>query len=242
MRAVALAVLLLAAAAVPAAGQRSGFADLSPALQAMQQDDAQNPGMLWVLEGEAAFAAGCASCHTPESLRSAAARHPAFDETAGRPVSLAGRVNQCRQRRLGVPPLAPESQDMLALTAYLGYLSRGLPVDPPADPRLDGARARGAALFATRFGQLNLSCAQCHDQAAGQRLAGSLIPEGHPNGYPLYRLEWQTLGSLQRRLRNCMVGVRAEPFAPDSDEALALELHLTERARGLAIETPAIRP
>ena len=92
------------------------------------------------------------------------------------------------------------------------------------------------------MGQLNLSCAQCHDILAGQRLAGSVIPQGHPNGYPEYRLEWQGMGSLYRRLRNCMTGVRAEPFAPDSREAASLTLYLAVRARGLTVETPAVRP
>jgi sulfur-oxidizing protein SoxA len=39
-----------------------------------------------------------------------------------------------------------------------------------------------------------------------------------------------------------MVGVRAEPFAFGSDEFIAIEAYLMERARGMVIETPAIRP
>jgi sulfur-oxidizing protein SoxA len=89
---------------------------------------------------------------------------------------------------------------------------------------------------------MNLSCSQCHDDNSGKRLAGSVIPQGHPTGYPLYRLEWQSLGSLQRRLRNCMVGVRAEPYEYGATESVALELYLMERARGMTIETPAVRP
>ena len=92
------------------------------------------------------------------------------------------------------------------------------------------------------MGQLNLSCAQCHDRLAGQRLAGSTIPQAHPNGYPLYRLEWQGMGSLYRRLRNCLTGVRAEPFPPDSPELVTLSLYLAWRANGLKVETPAVRP
>ena len=69
-----------------------------------------------------------------------------------------------------------------------------------------------------------------------------MIPQGPPNGYPEYRLEWQGMGSFYRRLRNCMIGVRAEPFAPDSREAVALQLFLTVRANGMKIETPAVRP
>ena len=71
----------------------------------------------------------------------------------------------------------------------------------------------GEALFRQRQGQLNLSCAQCHDDNAGKHLAAAPIPQGHPTGYPVYRLEWQGMGSLQRRLRNCLIGMRAEPYA-----------------------------
>ncbi|MBL8324680.1 MAG: sulfur oxidation c-type cytochrome SoxA [Rubrivivax sp.] len=92
------------------------------------------------------------------------------------------------------------------------------------------------------MGQLDLSCAQCHEQHAGRRLAGSAIPQGHATGYPIYRLEWQGMGTLQRRVRGCLTGVRAEPFGWDSDEMTALETYLAGRAAGLPVETPAVRP
>ena len=50
------------------------------------------------------------------------------------------------------------------------------------------------------------------------------------------------MGSLQRRLRQCMGGVRAEPYAFGSDELTALELYLMQRAAGMPLETPAVRP
>jgi len=102
--------------------------------------------------------------------------------------------------------------------------------------------ALGKELFEQREGQLNLSCSQCHDDNWGKRLARNPIPQGHPTGYPLYRLEWQRLGSLQRRLRNCMTGVRAEPFDYGAPQAVALELYLMERARGMPMDAPAVRP
>ena len=100
----------------------------------------------------------------------------------------------------------------------------------------------GRELFNRRQGQLDLSCAQCHDDNWGKRLAGSVVPQAHPTGYPEYRLEWQNIGSLQRRLRICMTGVRAEPYEYGAPEAVALELYLMERARGMPTETPAVRP
>jgi sulfur-oxidizing protein SoxA len=103
-------------------------------------------------------------------------------------------------------------------------------------------RARGEVLFHQPMGQLALSCAQCHDANAGRRLAGSVIPQAHPTGYPIYRLEWQRVGSLARRVRGCMIGVRAEPFADDAPESVELELYLKQRAAGMPVEIPAVRP
>lgn len=251
MRRSAAILLLLATAALAQPARRSGFDDMAPSTQAMQRDDTANPGMLWVLEGEALWAAragraekSCADCHgdAAQSMRGVAARYPAHDAATNTPIDLAGRIQQCRAERQQAEPLPRESAPLLALSAFVGLQSRGLPIAPPDDPRLSGAAALGETLYAERRGQLDLSCAQCHDANAGRRLAGSVIPEGHPTGYPLYRLEWQGFGSLQRRLRNCMVGVRSEPFAYGSAEFIALEVFLMRRAAGMVLETPAVRP
>ncbi len=222
--------------------RRSGFDDMSPALQAMQRDDTQNPAWLWLKGGEKTFDADCARCHTNTQLRSVATRYPAFDSLLGKPVTLSGRINLCRQRHLQREPLAAESDELIGLETWLGWQARGLPIAPPADPRLAAARSKGENLYRSKFGQLDFSCAQCHDDNAGRRLAGSTITQAHPTGYPIYRLEWQGMGSLQRRLRGCMSAVRAEPFGFGSDELTALEMFLAQRAAGMPIETPAIRP
>lgn len=240
-----------AAAAQNVDGRRSGFADMGRETQAMQRDDAQNPGMLWVQDGAALWgrATGpanksCASCHADAttSMRGVAARHPGWDPVQGRPVNLAQRINLCRERRQNAPALAFESQDLLALESFVAHQSRGLPISPATEPQLAAYRDRGQAFWGQRIGQLDLACAQCHDQRAGARLGGSTIPQGRSAGYPTYRLEWQGLGSLQRRLRNCMTGVRAEPFAYGAQALVELELYLAWRDRGMPVETPAVRP
>jgi L-cysteine S-thiosulfotransferase len=238
------AVLALLFVAVAAAGEprRSGFADMSPATQAMQRDDAANPAWLWLKDGEQRFTRDCVRCHTVERMDGVAARYPAWDAKLGRPLTLGGRIAQCQQRHAGGPALGPESEARLALETFVAHRSRGWPIAPPADPRLASWRDRGRTLYGQRVGQLDLACADCHDRHAGQRLAGSVIPQGHSTGYPIYRLEWQGMGSLQRRLRGCLTGVRAEPFAADSDEFTALELFLMQRAADMPVEAPAVRP
>lgn len=249
--AAALAVWVLGAEGARPAEKRSGFADMAPETQAMQRDDTANPGLLWVGEGdelwnrpEGAAGRACAGCHgdAAASMRGVAARHPAFDAETGRPVTLEGRINRCREARQGAAAFAPEGPELLALSAFVAHQSRGMPVAPADDPRLLPFRESGRRIFEERRGQLDLSCAQCHDDNAGKRLAGSAIPQGHPTGYPLYRLEWQGLGSLGRRLRNCMAGVRSEATAYGSPELAELELFLMSRAAGLPLETPAVRP
>lgn len=232
---------------------RSGFDFMGRELQAMQRDDTSNPGMLWVQEGlqlwsrpEGPQQQACAGCHgaSPQaSMRDAAARHPAWDTASQRPVTLAGRIAQCRTRHQGLGPTsAGAAQAVLALETAVAHASRGLATTPSDDPALLAWRARGASLWQQRMGQLNLSCAQCHDDRSGLRLGGALIPPGNAAGYPTYRLEWQAVGPLTRRLRNCMTGVRAEPYPPESDESLALQVYMAWRDRGLSVETPAVRP
>lgn len=240
-----------AAAQTTLHGKRSGFEFMSPQTQAMQTDASSNPGMLWVIDGERLWQLpqgsadkSCTSCHgdAAKSMRGVAARYPAFDVHSRRPIDLAGQINLCRQRRQAAPPLAHESDELLALGAYVAHQSQGMPIVPAVDARLRSFRENGRRWFERRLGQLQLSCASCHDDRAGARLGGSVIPQAHPTGYPLYRLEWQTLGSLQRRLRGCLVGVRAEPFEFGAPEYVDIELFLMSRAAGLTIETPAVRP
>jgi L-cysteine S-thiosulfotransferase len=236
--------------AQPAPDQRrSSYHDMGPSLQRMQDDETANPGMLFVMSGATLWGKpvgaadkSCATCHAADAMAGVAARYPAVPPGRDRPVDLEGRINLCRTANQGAEALAAESADMLALTAFVAHQSNGRPIAPPDDPRLIPFRAQGETIFKARQGQLNLSCANCHDDNAGRKLASATIPQGHPDGYPIYRLEWQTLGSLKRRLRNCLVGMRAEPYARDSDEYLALEIYLMDRAKGMTFQTPGVRP
>ena len=243
--------IISAHAEIPLNERRSGYADLGRETKAMQDDDTANPGMLAVLDGEALWETkagnagrACADCHADAriSMKGVAARYPAFEPALSRPVNLEQRINICRAERQQAQPFAYESKDLLALTAFVGMQSRGQPIAPPADERLRPFLDAGRETFNRRQGQLNLACGHCHDDNWGKRLAGNVIPQAHPTGYPLYRLEWQSIGSLQRRLRNCLIGMRAQPYEYGAPEYVSLELYLMWRARGLPVETPAVRP
>ncbi len=245
-----LATLPVLAGEIAPGERRSSYDLMSRETKAMQDDDTANPGTFSVLDGEALWGkkAGsanksCADCHgdAPQSMKGVAARYPAFNAARRRPVDLEQRINICRTEQQKAEPLAWESKELIAITAYVGRQSRGMPISIAMERMVEFVEA-GRSLFHRRQGQLNLSCSQCHDDNWGKLLAGNVVPQGHPTGYPLYRLEWQGMGSLQRRLRNCMIGLRAEPYEYGAPEHVALELYLMWRARGLPIETPAVRP
>jgi L-cysteine S-thiosulfotransferase len=229
--------------------RRSGYQDMGPALQKMQDDDTANPGMLFVQLGQQLWAkpAGaanksCADCHTVGDMKGVATRYPAMPRNGERPIDLEGRIANCRATHQQAEPWAPEGRELLSVVAFVAQQSRGLPIAPPDEPRLTPFREQGAEIYRRRQGQLNLSCAICHDDNAGKKLAGVTIPEAHPTGYPIYRLEWQALGSLKRRLRNCLVGIRAEAYPANAIEYVSLEIFLMDRAKGMLFEAPGVRP
>ena len=209
-------------------GQRSGLEYASPEIRRLQASDAENPGMLWVDAGEKLFKARCASCHV--SMKGVAARYPRV--VNGRVVTLEAMV---RHREA----FAWESDELLGLTTYIAYQSRGMAIGgglSEQDVR------KGKREYLRRRGQMNLACTHCHDANAGKHIGAETVSEGQPNGYPTYRLRWQTLGSLERRLRACFSGVHAEMPAYGDPLLAELEAYLAFRGRGLPVEAPAVRP
>jgi sulfur-oxidizing protein SoxA len=251
----AVALLLLTGAVFAAEPQRpqplkSGVEFTGSDVRALQADDFANPGMLWVARGEKlwrepAGQAGksCAACHgqARDSMKGAATHYPKMDPGSARIVNLEGRINRCRERHQGAAPLAYESDELVGLTAFVAHQSRGMPIGVTVDWQNRASFERGRDFYHLRQGQMNLSCAHCHDRNWGGRLAAETVSQGHGNAYPVYRLEWQAAGSLHRRFRSCLFGVRAELLPAGAQEFLDLELYLAWRAAGLPVETPGVR-
>jgi len=255
-RALAILIAMVAMAALaqertlPLSALRSGDSFLSPDLRAMQDDESANPGLLWVSRGEqlwnaTAGASGqsCGSCHgdARTTMRGVAVRYPAYDNSAGAVLDLEARIDRCRVQRQGAAALPRESDDLLALTAFVAYQSRGLPLAVSIEGPARDAFDRGRAFYTQRHGQMNLACMQCHDENWGKRLLVETISQGQPNAFPAYRLEWQGLGSLQRRIRACLFGVRAQMPPPGAPELTDVELYLAWRAQGLPLASPGVR-
>jgi L-cysteine S-thiosulfotransferase len=247
---IGLAGAALAGAPHEVDGRRSGYSYLGEETRALQDDAFANPGMLWVERGETLWSTpagragrSCADCHgdAGDSMRGVRAHYPVFDPALGKPVNLEQRINRCRSERMQATPWPWESEELLAMSAFVGFQSRGMPVaieiEGPVAPHFE----RGRAFWFQRRGQLDLACSQCHDDLAGRHLYGDVISQGQSNGFPVYRMLWQTMGSLHRMFRWCNTSVRAELYAFGADEYLDLEVYLAWRGRGLPVETPAVR-
>ena len=231
-------------------GRRSGYTYAASETRAMQDDEFENPGYIWVEKGaelwqnvEGDAGKSCMSCHDDAavSMAEVGARYPVFAPELGKLINLEQRINQCRTERMGAQAWPWESEALLGMTTFVRHQAHGRPVnavvDGPAAPFFEA----GKTFYHTRRGQLDLACIHCHEMNHGNMLRAQHLSEGMSNGFPTYRLKWQTLGSLQRRMIGCIRDIRSEPYPAGADEYVNLELFLAWRARGLPVETPAVR-
>lgn len=235
--------------AIPLSELRSGTAFLSDDLRALQQDEFANPGMLWVERGAKLWSTpagngqSCASCHQDAavSMRGVAASYPRLDAKTGELLNIEARINQCRGERQQAAPFPHESEELLSITSYVVRQSNSSRINVVIDGDARKHFEAGRSLYYRRLGQMNLACAQCHEANWGRTLFAERISQGHPNAYPAYRMEWQGMGSLERRLRACLSGVRAEMLPYGAQEYRQLALFLAWRAQGLPVESPGVR-
>jgi sulfur-oxidizing protein SoxA len=229
------------------AGKKSGYLYATPETRQLQDDDDLNPGFVWIDIGkrmwsDREFGRSCSDCHgAPESMRGVGATYPKVSKETGRLVTLEHQINYCRTERMKAPAFSWETDEMLGITAFVMHQSRGLPVavavDGPAQPFFEAGRQ----LYFIRRGQLNIACFHCHVVNNGNRLRADLLSEGYINGFPLFRLSWQHMGSVHGMMKTCYELVRATPEPHGSDELTSLQLYLAWRSNGLLIESPAVR-
>ena len=228
----------------------SGWRYRNEGTQSMQMDDFENPAFPVLEVGEAEWTnvdgkAGksCATCHNDasETMKGVRAGYPKWNEAAGKPFALEHQINQCRTEQMQTDAWKWESRQMLGMTAYVGLQSRGMPIKVQTDGPMKKWHDKGKDLYYTRVGQLDMSCANCHEAHTGKMIRADHLSQGHINGFPLYRSKWQSVGSIHRRFSGCMKNIRAEPYKRGSDEFTALELYVASRGMGLSVETPAVR-
>lgn len=207
----------------------SGTSFLSAQLQALQADASRNPAQLWIERGQLLWQTKCVNCHTDvAALKKSVASYPKLNAN-GKLVNLEDQIAHSA---------ALLEDEVLAISAALHDAAKGEIIrTQPIQPYFD----KGQQVWNTRMGRINLACAHCHDQKVGSQMRGDVVSQGHPTGFPIYRLSWQGLGTLERRLRACYSGVQA-PLPPlGSAELRELELFLKVRASGMVLDGASIR-
>jgi sulfur-oxidizing protein SoxA len=217
--------------------------------QAMQMDDFDNPAFIFVDQARDVWNAeigaegqSCAGCHEdPESLRGLRAELPRWNEEKGEVYTAEMYINDCRTERMGLEPWGWDSGDMKNMTALIASVSRGLPINVAIDGPVAETWEKGKEIYYTRFGQLELACANCHEDSYGMMIRADHLSQGQTNGFPVYRLKQAGLVSKHNRFRGCIRDTRAATFQPGSDEFIALELYVASRGNGLMVEGPSVR-
>ena len=225
----------------------SGWVFRKDETQALQMDDFDNPAFVFVDEGidlfskvDGAEAKSCAGCHT--NLADFAGLRSSMPKVVdGKLVTMEDLVNGCRTERMGADPWKWSGTQMTAVTALIGLQSRGMAIDVKIDGEAAELWKTGKDLYYTRVGQLDMSCANCHEDNYGNMIRADHLSQGQINGFPTYRLKNAKLNSIHGRFKGCMKNIRATPYKEGGEEFKALELYLASRGNGLSVETPSVR-
>jgi sulfur-oxidizing protein SoxA len=227
----------------------SGWLFRGTETRAMQADDFDNPGMIFVEQAQDAWMTAegtegksCSSCHNDmDSMAGVKATYPKWNEAAGEVRTLQMQMNDCRTERMGAEAWGYDKGPAINMEAALSSVSRGMPVNVAVDGPAQSTWELGKELYYTRTGQLELSCANCHEDSYGMMIRADHLSQGQINGFPVYRLKNTKLNGAHSRFKGCVRDTRAETYKPGSAEFVALELYVASRGNGLSVEGPSIR-
>lgn len=227
----------------------SGWLFRGTETRAMQADDFDNPGMIFVEQAQEAWTTvegtagkSCSSCHNDmESMAGVKPTYPKWNKEAGEVRTLQMQMNDCRTNRMGAKAWGYDKAPAINMEAALSSVSRGLPVNVAINGPAKSTWDLGKKLYYTRTGQLELSCANCHEQSFGKMIRADHLSQGQINGFPVYRLKNTKLNGVHSRFKGCVRDTRAETYSPGSVEFIALELYVASRGNGLSVEGPSVR-
>lgn len=228
----------------------SGWRFRSDETQVMQADDFDNPGLIGVENAmvdwdtvDGSEGKSCASCHgdAEESMAGVRPVYPKWNEEAQEVRTLEMQVNDCREARMGAEPWKYDGGDMTDMVALITSVSRGMPVNVAIDGPVAETWEQGKELYYSRTGQLELSCANCHEDNYGNMIRADHLSQGQINGFPVYRLKNTKLNGVHARFKGCVRDTMAETYSPGSAEFVALELYVASRGNGLSVEGPSVR-
>ncbi|HEX6964459.1 MAG TPA: c-type cytochrome [Gemmatimonadaceae bacterium] len=175
----------------------------------------------------------CLSCHLDDGRRPYAsplvgvyARYPQYSARSATVNLIEDRINDCFRRSMNGTPLAPDSRDLHDITAYLAWLSRGIPVGATVEGQglmtlkpLRPDTIQGRMLYAA-------TCVRCH----GTHGEGTVVAP------PLWGPESFNIGAGMARLRTAAAFIRHNmpydrPGSLTDQQAFDIAGYVTSRPR-----------
>lgn len=235
----------------------------------MLSDPFSNPGFLAVDRGEVLWAEkrgtkntsleACDLGEGPGKLEGAFAKLPRYFADADKVMDTEQRLLWCMDklqgldtrevvmRRFSGPARASDMED---LVAFIANKSSDMKIQPQLSHAKEKEMAAvGEALFYTRGGVNDFSCATCHAEEGKRiRLQGlpNLSVKGKPAqetmaSWPTYRVSQSALRTMQHRLWDCYRQQRWPVPGYGTDALTALTVFLQKQAEGGEIKVPSIK-
>jgi sulfur-oxidizing protein SoxA len=174
---------------------------------------------------------------------------PRYIKKLGQVVGI-GQVIQAMMHDGGHKPLKLKSGNMFDIVAYVKSIANDekINIDVNANKYMKDAYALGKITFETPRGGRGLSCLSCHSSdVVGGVLRTQPLPDLSAKGvavaatWPAYRMTKSSLRTLQRRFQGCMKNALLAVIPLGSKEMVALEVYLTETAKGATIAIPGLK-
>ncbi|MFT7860022.1 MAG: sulfur oxidation c-type cytochrome SoxA [Sulfurimonas sp.] len=249
---IALSVALLSSLAF--GGEQFAMSDADRAMYAEMSEN--NPADIMVADGESyiedlggdealAKFLGVSEDDLPKYV----AGFPRYVKKLDMVVGL-DQVVQAMMHDQGQKPYKLKSSEMFSILAYVKSIANGekINIDVDANSHMKQAYALGEKTFMTKRGGRGLACNSCHSSdVIGMVLRTQPLPNLGAKGakaaatWPAYRMTKSSLRTMQRRFQGCMKNALLKVIPIGSKEMVALEVYLTDKAKGSEIAIPGLK-
>ncbi len=175
----------------------------------------------------------------------AAVEYPKYDTKKHEVVTLTMAINDCVVKH-GGKPWNPYKGKIAKVEAYFAAQARDagkvINVKIP-NAEAEKAYEHGKKYYFSQRGYIDISCANCHVQGAGKRVRRDYLSPlvGQVTHFPVYRLSWEELGTLERRLKGCIKDQGQQPPKPFSEDMRDLIYFLSYMSNGMKVDGPDVR-
>lgn len=250
---IALSIALLSSLSF--AGEQFAMSDADRAMYSEMLED--NPADIMVANGEELLGEYCGGDEglaaffkvsedaLPAYIAGFPRYLPEFKQVVGLDQALQGVMS-----KNGHKPFALKSSDMFDMSAYAKSIANGEKsnIDINANEAMKKAYVLGEKTFTQQRGGRGLSCMSCHSpDVINSVLRTQPLPDLSAKGnapaasWPAYRMTKSSLRTLQRRFQGCMNNALLKVIPLGSPEMVALEVYLTEQAKGAEIAIPGLK-